>query len=77
MRLVDASVTGLALGRQYPHLHVNIVEDPHNVLMAREHDYLVTERCEVPQHFGRMRRADRVEVDQNVIQDQWQRHTAS
>ena len=77
MRLIDAGVTGLALGRQYSHLHVNIVEDPHNVLMAREHDDLVTERCEVSQHFGRMRRADRVEVDQYVIQYQWQRHTPS
>ena len=74
---VDFRNPGLTLRGQYSNLHTDRIKHSHDMLMAGEHDDLMTQGGEISEHFGCAGRTDRVKVHQHVIEHQWQRRSTS
>ncbi len=69
--------TGLAIVRQAPHLGLQVLEQPRNVLVATEDQQLMPRAGEVSQHQRRRLGTPDVEIHQHVVQHQRQPHAAS
>ena len=72
LRIVDFCYPCLTLRGQDSNLHTDRIEHPHDMLMAGEHDDLMSQGGEISKHFRCAGRADRVEVHQDIIEDQRQ-----
>ena len=75
--MVDLCNSRFALGWQHANLHTNRVEESHDVFVASKHHHLVSKGREIAEHLCCTRCPNGIEVNEDVVEDQWQGRSAT